>query len=121
LKQVVHVSDDKCNVEEREKVGYVLNRKNLVQKRLVCFTVRPIVFKICQLLSHYFGYSTARITTAYWLRLSCEKHGWSVFVLALHRHYKTAEEASCDHSGLDFVAGETGKSLHVSLLRNMSD
>jgi hypothetical protein len=43
------------------------------------------------------------------------------FALALHRNDKTAEEASCDQSGLDFVAREAGKSLFVGLLRSVSE
>jgi hypothetical protein len=34
-KQIVHISDDKCNVEQGEEVRYVLHRQHLVQQRPV--------------------------------------------------------------------------------------
>lgn len=63
LEQIVHVSDDECDVKQRKKVGNILDREDLVQQRFISLVVRLIVFKVGETFSNSLGQAETRITT----------------------------------------------------------
>jgi hypothetical protein len=98
LKQIVHVSDDEGDVEQRKEVSDVLDREDLVQQRFVRLVVRLIVLVLSKLLCNSFGSTESNVT---WEGTDCVR---SARTPALSCNDEAEQEASGNQFAVFVVA-----------------